>query len=242
MPNPFFIKNFYASFLNLKNMDIPKYDGNIHPDEWISDIQKYLELRHTANSNDYYLKTAISLVDSTIISLPTKINSFEELSNAFKADISFTVFKCTNKRLLKSLKYIPEGEGGNTSKFISNFRKLCYNSETDDIEEQKNYFCNALPKLPNNNDNICYNYLLEFIKRREKIKSMNDLVKEFAEIVTDELNLIKNKSIVALKHVATGKYLSSIENLCYTTGSNLQLVRSIFLYISFFISLMINFI
>jgi hypothetical protein len=238
MPNPFFIKNFYASFLNLKNMDIPKYDGNIHPDEWINDIQKYLEIRHTANSNDYYLKTAISLVDSTIISLPTKINSFEELSNALKEDISFTVFKCTNKRLLELLKYIPEREGGNTSRFISNFRKLCYNSETNDIEEQKNYFCNS---LPNNYDNNCHNYLLEFIKRREKIKSMNDLVKEFAEIVAGELNLIRNESIVALKHIATGKYLSSIENLCYITGSNYQLVHSIFLYLSFFISLIINF-
>ncbi|PKY13337.1 hypothetical protein RhiirB3_491983 [Rhizophagus irregularis] len=201
-------------------MDIPKYDGNIHPDEWINDIQKYLKLRYTG---DNYLNIAISLVDSNIISLPTNIDSFEELRNALKEDISFTVFKCTNKRLLELLKYIPEKEGGNTSKFISDFRKLCYNSEINDIREQKNYFCNTLPKLPNKNDTDCYNYLLEFIKRREKIKSMNDLVKEFAEIIADELNLIRNESIIALKHVATGKYLSSIKNLCYTTGSKLQL-------------------
>jgi hypothetical protein len=210
-------------------MDIPKYDGSVHPDEWINDILKYLELRRTANS-DYYLKIVISLVDSTIISLSAEINSFEELSNALKEDISFTVFKRTNKRLLQSLKYISEREGGNTSKFISNFRKLCYNSEINDIEEQKNIFCNS---LSNNYDNNRYNYLLEFIKRREKIKSMNDLVKEFAEIVKDELNLIRNEAIVALKHVATGKYLSSIENLCYTTGSKKQLVHSIFIYTIF---------
>ncbi|RGB29998.1 hypothetical protein C1646_765887 [Rhizophagus diaphanus] len=66
----------------------------------------------------------------------TKINSFEELSNAFK-------------------------------------------------EEAENYFCNTLPKLPNDDDN---DY---------------------------ESNLIRNNSIVALKHVATGKYLSSIDNLCF---------------------------
>uniref|UniRef100_U9UG73 MIR domain-containing protein n=2 Tax=Rhizophagus irregularis (strain DAOM 181602 / DAOM 197198 / MUCL 43194) TaxID=747089 RepID=U9UG73_RHIID len=210
-------------------MDIPKYDGNIHPDEWINDIQKYLKLRYTG---DNYLNIAISLVDSNIISLPTNIDSFEELRNTLKEDISFTVFKCTNKRLLELLKYIPEKEGGNTSKFISDFRKLCYNSEINDIREQKNYFCNTLPKLPNKNDTDCYNYLLEFIKRREKIKSMNDLVKEFVEIITVELNLIKNGSIVALKHVVTGKYLSSIENLRYTTGSMNQLV---YLFIHFFL-------
>ena len=70
-----------------------------------------------------------------------------------------------------------------------------------------------------------YDYFLsEFLKRKEKIKSMNDLIKEFEEIVMDESNLIRNNSIVALKHVATGKYLSSIENLNYTTGSKTQLV------------------
>ncbi|GBC45715.2 hypothetical protein GLOIN_2v1473636 [Rhizophagus irregularis DAOM 181602=DAOM 197198] len=152
-------------------MDIPKYDGNIHPDEWINDIQRYHELRGTDEYDSYYyLRTAIALVDSNIISLPAEINSFEELSNALKEDISFTLFKCTNKRLLQSLKYIPEREGGNTSKFISNFLKV------------------------------------------------------FTEIVTDETNLVRNGSIVALKHFATGKYLSSIDNLHYKTGSRYQLV------------------
>ncbi|PKY48833.1 hypothetical protein RhiirA4_526115 [Rhizophagus irregularis] len=200
-------------------MDIPKYNGNIHPDEWINDIQRYLELRHKDEYGGYYLNTAIALVDSNIISLPAEINSFEELSNALKEDISFTLFKCANKRLLQSLKYIPEREGGNTSKFISNFRKLCYNSEINDIEEQKNYFYRLLP------NNEYYNYFLtEFFKRKEKIKSMSDLVKEFTEIVTDETNLVRNESIVALKHFATGKYLSSIGNLHYKTGSRYQLV------------------
>ena len=67
---------------------------------------------------------------------------------------------------------------------------------------------------------------------------MNELIKEFGEIVIDELNLIKSGSIVALKHVATGKYLSTIENLRYTTGSKSQMVFIfIYLYIfNFFIS------
>ncbi|CAB4411289.1 unnamed protein product [Rhizophagus irregularis] len=142
-------------------MEVPKYDGNIHPDEWINDIQKYFKLK---NIND--VKIAISFVDP-IISLPAEIDSLEKLRDALKEDISFTVFKNTNKRLLRLLKYIPE-------------------------------------------------------RQNENIKSMNDLIREFEEIVTDELNLIRNESIVALKHVATGKYLSSIENIHYTTGSKSQ--------------------
>src|SRR5436190_24386501 len=127
-------------------MDIPRYDGNIHPDEWINNIQ---------------LNNAKSLVDSTI-SLPTGINSFEELRNALKEDISFTTFKNTNKRKLHSLKYIPERKGGNTSKFISNFRKLCYNAEINDIEEQKKYFYQSLLNCD------LHNYFpTEFFKRKE---------------------------------------------------------------------------
>ncbi|CAB4411142.1 unnamed protein product [Rhizophagus irregularis] len=56
------------------------------------------------------------------------------------------------------------------------------------------------------------------------VNSANELIKEFEDIIVEESNLIKDESIVALKHVATGKYLSSAENLRYTTGSNFQLV------------------
>src|SRR3954453_20594132 len=139
-------------------MDIPKYDGNIHPDEWISDIQKYFKLRKI--DVDDYLEIATLLVDSTIISLSTEIDSFEKLRNALKEDISFTVFKNTNKRKLQSLKYIPEQEGGDTSKFISNFHKLCYNAKINNIEEQAKYFYQLLP-----NDDL----LVELYKRKEKI-------------------------------------------------------------------------
>src|SRR6266498_5568022 len=118
-------------------MDFPKYNGNIHPDEWIND----LKIRQVLQ--DISEKIAIKLVDSTI-SLPTGIGSLEDLRNALKKDISFTVFKNTNKRKLQSLKYIPKSRGGDTSKFISNFLKLCYNAEINDIEEQKKYVYKSL--------------------------------------------------------------------------------------------------
>src|ERR1700722_10915588 len=124
----------------------------------------------------------------------------------------------TIKRKLQSLKYKPERKGGDTSKFISTFRKLCYNAEINDIEEQKRYLYKS---LPNNH----FDYIsTEFYKKMKNVNSINELIKKFEEIVLEESDLIRNKSIVALKHVATGKYLSSIKNLCYTTGSKQQLV------------------
>ncbi|CAB4388996.1 unnamed protein product [Rhizophagus irregularis] len=195
-----------------KNMDFPKYDGNIHPDEWIHDIQKYNYMWEKNYGG--FLNTAISLVDPTI-KLPTEIRDIEELRNALKENISFTVFKNTNKRKLQSLKYIPESRGGDTSKFISNFLKLCHNAEINDIEEQKNYLYKSLP--------ISYYFSNEFYKKMKNVNLINELIKEFEDIIAEESKLIKNDSIIALKHVATGKYLSSAENFNYTTGSRTQL-------------------
>ncbi|RGB36390.1 hypothetical protein C1646_697437 [Rhizophagus diaphanus] len=58
----------------------------------------------------------------------------------------------------------------------------------------------------------------------KNVNSINELIKRFEKIVLEESNLIRNGSLVALKHVATGKYLCSIKNLRYTTGSKSQLV------------------
>ncbi|PKY40011.1 hypothetical protein RhiirA4_530036 [Rhizophagus irregularis] len=194
-------------------MDIPKYNGNIHPDEWIHDIQKYNYM--WGKNYGGFLNTAISLVDPTI-KLPDEIRDIEELRNALKENITFTIFKNTNKKKLQSLKYIPESRGGDTSKFISNFLKLCYNAEINDIEEQKNYLYKSLPMN---------NYFSsEFYIKTKNVNSVNELIKEFEEITVAESNLIKDESIVALKHIATGKYLSSTEILHYTTGSNFQLI------------------
>ncbi|RGB36359.1 hypothetical protein C1646_814086 [Rhizophagus diaphanus] len=194
-------------------MDFPKYNGNIHPDEWIHDIQKYNYIWEKNYGG--FLNTAVSLVDPTI-KLPTEIRDIAELRNALKENISFTVFKNTNKRKLQSLKYIPESRGGDTSKFISNFLKLCYNAEINDIEEQKNYLYKSLP--------MSYYFTAEFYKKMKNVNLINELIKEFEDIIAEESNLIKNDSIIALKHVATGKYLSSAENFNYTTGSRTQLV------------------
>ncbi|POG77826.1 hypothetical protein GLOIN_2v1837314 [Rhizophagus irregularis DAOM 181602=DAOM 197198] len=194
-------------------MDLPKYNGNIHPDEWINDLQTYFNIKQNLINIDI----VISLVDSTI-KLPTGIDNIEKLRNALKEDISFTVFKNTNKRILQSLKYNPERKGGNTSNFISNFRKLCYNAEINDVEEQKKFLYKS---LPNNHFDYISN---EFYEKMKNVNSINELIKRFEEIVLEESNLIRNGSIVALKHVATGKYLSSVKNLCYITGSRSQLV------------------
>ncbi|PKC16660.1 hypothetical protein RhiirA5_394194 [Rhizophagus irregularis] len=186
------------------NYDKYMYSKN----EWINDIKKYYNIWE--DNYGGFLNTAKSLINP-IIKLPTEINDLEKLRDILKKDITFTLFKNVNKRKFQSLKYIPERDGGDNLKFFTCFHNLCYNTETNDIEEQKEYFLKALNDHPY--------FFTEFYKGMNNIKSMDELIKAFDEIVMDESNIIIDGSIVALKHVATGKYLTSIDNLHYTTGS-----------------------
>ena len=74
--------------------------------------------------------------------------------------------------MLESLKFIQET--GKTSKFISDFRKFCYNAKINNVIEQKRYFYKSLPN---------YDVLFELIKRGENINLINDLFKEFEDLI-----------------------------------------------------------
>ena len=78
-------------------MDLQKYNGNIHPDEWINDIITNFNYNNKDIVNSFNI--AKSLVDPAI-KLPAEVDDYEKLRNALEEDISFTVFKNTNKRKL----------------------------------------------------------------------------------------------------------------------------------------------
>jgi hypothetical protein len=172
----------------------PTYDGKIHPSEYIKKIQSYCRNFRITNEQEI-LNFAIMNVDRTI-NIPENITSFDALLNTLKGDIYFKFFKSSCERKLQSLKYVTERDGGNTVKFILDFRKLCHDAEITNIEEQKKYLFKALP----------HNF---FKDEFDNVSSMDELLNIFEKIVSEYLKIIRNGSTVALKHVATGKYLSS---------------------------------
>jgi hypothetical protein len=202
-------------------MILQVYDGNIHPDEWLRQFSAYCFAKKIALDN---VKFAKMMIDSTI-HVPKDVTSLTELVSALKSEVSFAVFKNTNKRKLQVLKYKSENIGGDTSKFIDTFRKLIRDAEIVDFDEQKEYFTETLP----------YTLRKKFLKKIDDDKSLDDIILRFNDLLVVEPKLsinIKNGSIVALKHVATGKYLSTIENLRYVTGSKSQMVYIIFICIN----------
>ncbi|GBC23421.2 uncharacterized protein OCT59_013772 [Rhizophagus irregularis] len=184
-------------------MGPPIYDGKIHPNEYVKKMRVYCNLRQITNEQEI-LKFAITMIDSTI-NIPENINSFDTLINTLKNHISFTVFKNSCKRKLQALKYISEYEEDNNNdnalNFITDFRTLCRDAEITNIEEQKKYLINALP----------YNFFKNEFVKHKNANSTDELTKTFEEIVSDYSRIIKNGSIIALRHIGTGKYLSSCD-------------------------------
>ncbi|RIA86214.1 hypothetical protein C1645_878821 [Glomus cerebriforme] len=199
-------------------MELPKYSGTVHPEEWLKQVQTFCYFKSITNEQEI-LKICKLMIDSTII-IPNEINSFNELIKTLKSHATFNIFKDSCKRKLQVMKYIPEQEENYTATFLANFRSLCNNAEINNPEEIKSFLFNTY-----SSNEFFEN---EFIKRidiinskDQKLDDINDIniiVNLFNDVVFDELNAIKYDSLITLKHVTTGRYLSSC-NINYQEGS-----------------------
>ncbi|GBC07020.1 hypothetical protein RclHR1_00720029 [Rhizophagus clarus] len=197
-------------------MELIKYTGTIHPEEWLKQIQIHCYLKGIEDEQKI-LKICKLMIDSTII-IPKEINSFDDLIKLLKSHTSFNIFKDSCKRKLQVMKYDPKKEENYTATFLSNFRSLCNDAEIiNNPQEIKNLLLNTY-----SSNKFFEN---EFIKRSKdpKLDNINKIVNLFNNIVFDELNVIKFDSLITLKHVPTGKYLSS-RNVNYQTGSLRKMV------------------
>jgi len=212
----------------LLKMEPPIYDGKTHPKEYIKKMRAYCNFRQITDEQEI-LKFAIMMIDSAISITPENITSFDTLINSLRGDVTFTVFKNTCKRKLQALRYVTENEGGDTAEFISNFHTLCRDAEIVDIEEQKKYLINSLPY----DDDY---FTKELTKRQKNVNSMNKLIEVFEEIVSEYSRTIRNKYIVALRHVGTGKYLSSCsKNYPVNVSFYLLIILSDFKLLKFYL-------
>ena len=78
-------------------------------------------------------------------------------------------------------------------------------------------------KLRNETEEEIFNDIDKFVKNIINIDSVDKIVKAFSDVELEEVKIIKSGSVITLKHVATGKYLSSC-NTNYQTGSKCQVV------------------
>ena len=202
-------------------MELVKYDGTIHPEVWINEIKAYCYKNHITKNEDIVEFCKSKIHPSIKVS---KASSIGEILNILKKDTLFISFKNSIKEKLRKLKFDPKN---NTCvQFINIFREYCYEAEINDLEEQKKLLLGRLSK-----DSFQYYFINNNL---EKIKSLNDLIIYFNQSFLEEWKLIRFDSCFTLKHVATGKYLSSCD-VQYKTGSKRKIVRNSFLHKFFYL-------
>jgi hypothetical protein len=158
----------------------------------------------------------------------SEASTFDEILNILKTDTLFTLFKYSIKEKLQKLDFDPKNE--DHVQFISIFKKYCYEAEINDVKEQKKLLLEKLSK-----DSFLYYFINNNI---ENIKSLNDLIIYFNQSFLEERKLIRFGSCITLKHVATGKYLTSCD-VKYKTGSKRNIVRNL-CNSHFYFSLILN--
>ncbi|PKC01795.1 hypothetical protein RhiirA5_426156 [Rhizophagus irregularis] len=177
-------------------MEPVEYDETIHPVVWLNKIKSCCFKNQITKKEDI-MEFCKSMVHPSID--VSKASTFDEILNILKTDALFTLFKYSVEEKLQKLKFDPKNE--DHVQFISIFRKYCYEAEINDVERQKKLL---LKKL--SNDSLEYYFINDNL---EKIKSLNDLVVYFNQSFLEQRKLIRFGSCITLKHVATGKYLTS---------------------------------
>ncbi|EXX64117.1 uncharacterized protein OCT59_013518 [Rhizophagus irregularis] len=190
-------------------MELIKYDETIHPEVWLNTIKLYCYKNQITKKEDI-IEFCKSMIHPSIN--VSKANTFEEILNTLKNDIFFISFKHSVKKKLQKLKFDPKNK--NYIQLINIFREYCYEAEIN-VEEQKKLLLEKLSE-----DSFQYYFINDNL---EKIKSLNDLIIYFNQSFLEQQKLIRFGSCITLKHVATGKYLTSC-NVHYKTGSKRSIV------------------
>ncbi len=163
-------------------MNPPKYDGTIRPEEWIRQIRLFCQLKQITTDQEI-LKICKLLINSNINISQYNINTIDELIKALKDNPFYTMFKNTAKRKLQYMKYVSEKDGGDTIKFTRDFCTLCYDAEINkEINEVKKYWKEALT-----NDKSLQK---AFANKMKNIESMDELIKKFEEIISEQKQII----------------------------------------------------
>jgi hypothetical protein len=201
-------------------MELVKYDGKIHPEVWLNNIKIFCYKNQIMKDEDI-LKICKSMIHPSIN--VSEASTFDEILNILKTDTLFILFKYSVKEKLQKLNFDPKNE--DHVQFIGIFKKYCYEAEINDVKEQKKLLLKTLSE-----DSFQYYFIY---KNLGKVTSLNDLIIYFNQSFLKERELIRFGSCITLKHVATGKYLTSC-NVKYKMGSERNIVRNNLFLLNFF--------
>ena len=189
----------------------PRYDGTLQPEVWVQDLRFFCAL-HGIHDKNTVLNIAILRIDHNI-PIPEDITTFSSLVSTLKNHVTHAVFRADSLEKLRKLKC---ERNRDMSEFIAKFISLCSNANIIDQKEKKDYLLRALP------DDIVRNSFRDQIKN---LSTFDKTIETFKDVVLKHRRQIRYGSKIALKHVVTGRFLSS-KDVQYTGGSKQHMVST----------------
>lgn len=159
-------------------MNITKYDGIVHPEEWIKKVQTICLINNFRQEIDI-LKLCKLNIDPPI-PIPNEINTLKELAKALKTHSTFEIYKSGCKYRLDQMRF--QGDEEDATKFLADFRSLCFKAEITNPQEIKN----RLLEIYSSNEFFKH----KFPKRISGVTSINEIYRLCNEVILDSSKVI----------------------------------------------------
>ncbi|RGB41938.1 hypothetical protein C1646_751552 [Rhizophagus diaphanus] len=157
-------------------MIITKYYATVHPQEWVKQVQTTCLINNTRQETDI-LKLCKLNIDLQI-SIPNEINTLKELVNALKTHPTFERYKSSRKYILDQMRF----QGDDATKFLAEFRSLCFKAEITNPQEIKD----RLLETYSSNEF----FKREFPDKTSGVTSINEIYRLCSEVISDSSRVV----------------------------------------------------
>ncbi|CAG8767521.1 9146_t:CDS:2, partial [Racocetra persica] len=188
-------------------LSFPEYNGSCHPEDWLRNFKFVATFQGKMVTESELVRLALLKISRSIYrDNNDSITNFSQLLEFLKADPSFSIFKTNSEQKLSALKFTYLTD---VKDFIIGLRQLLSDAEIFDLKLQKQSILKILPsKL----------FADTFSLKIAESQSIHEVFINLQNCLFQYKRVIKYGSVITLRHIDTGKLLSSSLKK-YTTGS-----------------------
>ncbi|CAB4433831.1 unnamed protein product [Rhizophagus irregularis] len=157
-------------------MNMTRYYATVHPEEWVKQVQTICLIKNIRQENDILNSCKLNI--ELQISIPNEINTLEELVKALKTHSTFEIYKSSCKYILDQMRF----QGDDATKFLADFRSLCFKAEITNPQEIKN----RLLETYSSNEF----FKREFPMKTSGVTSINEIYRLCSEVISESSRVV----------------------------------------------------
>ncbi|CAG8462134.1 346_t:CDS:2 [Cetraspora pellucida] len=179
-------------------LSFPEYNGSCHPEDWLRNFKFVATFQEKMVTETELVRLALLKISRSIYrDNNNSITNFSQLLEFLKADPSFSIFKVNSERKLLSLRFTYLTD---VKDFITELRQLLSDAEIFELKLQKQSIIKILPSkfFPDT-----------FSLKIAESQNIHEVFINLQNFLFQYKRIIKYGSVITLRHVDTGKLLSS---------------------------------